>query len=61
MLPSSEKVGKVQRVVGHSSQEEKKLEATVMQKNGQINEVWQVWNKKTTAGWDATHTKISER
>jgi hypothetical protein len=33
------------------------LEATLRQKNGRIDEVWQVWNKKSTAGWDATHTK----
>jgi hypothetical protein len=38
-----------------------KLEASVRQKNGRIDEVWQVWNKKSTAGWDATHTKISEQ
>jgi 23S rRNA A2030 N6-methylase RlmJ len=37
MFASSEKVGKVQRLDGHSSQEEYKLEATVGQKNGQID------------------------
>jgi hypothetical protein len=34
----SEKVGKVQRFVGHSSHEEKKLEATVGPKNGRTVE-----------------------
>jgi hypothetical protein len=31
------------------------------QKNGWIDKVWQVWNKKSTAGWNATHAKISEQ
>jgi hypothetical protein len=34
------------------------LEATVRQKNGRIDEVWQIWNKKSTADWDATHKNI---
>jgi hypothetical protein len=38
MSESSEKFGKVQRLDGYSSQEEKKLEATVGQKNGQLDE-----------------------
>ncbi len=38
MFARLEKVGKVQRFVGHSSHEELKLEATVGQKNGQIDE-----------------------
>jgi hypothetical protein len=38
MFASLEKVGKVQRFDRHSSEEELELEATVGQKNGQINE-----------------------
>ncbi len=49
MFASLEKVGKVQRLDGHSSQEEYKLEATVGQKNGRIDEggteLGQSWNR----------------
>jgi hypothetical protein len=38
MFARSEKVGKVQRFVGHSSHKEQKLEATVGQKNGRTDE-----------------------
>jgi hypothetical protein len=37
MFASSEKVDKVQRFDGHSSQEEQELEATVGRKKGQID------------------------
>jgi hypothetical protein len=38
MFARLEKVGKVQRFVGHSPHEEEKFEATVRQKNGRIDE-----------------------
>ncbi len=59
MSESSEKFGKVQRLDGYSSQEEYKLEATVGQKNGQIDEgvAGLEQNKNWKVGWNVTHKK----
>jgi hypothetical protein len=52
------RLAKSEGLLGTRPKKNKKLEATVRQKNGRIAKVWQVWNKKSTAGWDVTHTKI---
>jgi hypothetical protein len=59
MFARLEKVGKVQRFVVHSSHKEQKLEATVGQKNGRIDEgVASFGTEQKSIGWNATHAKM---